>query len=159
VASITRVATTTLLDEWPNKVPVQAAHLNVDSGVDTPNTASYVRCQEAAGINKRNEYGGYDFSAIPAGSVITAIKVRQYSKNNEDLSTLQQPGVEFSLRINGVARAQKSFSVNTGGVDMAQTAIFDSTGGITRDELATPNAFSVRKHTFSSEVDPPIPDG
>lgn len=153
--TVTRPPTTTIVDGWPTKVPNVAPHLNIDEGVDTPNTADYVQ----AGVGgKKNEYGGFFVSAdIPAGSVINSVSVRQRMQGEDGDN---EAGVRFALIVGGADRAVANYGVHTGGADETRTATFSSSG-ITRDELvgASGGGFTISKTTTDTGGDPPLPGG
>lgn len=149
---IARHATQTLLQQWA-ATPDQAAHLNNSDG----NQATYNRATVAG---KANEYGGFDFSGIPAGSRIDSITVRQTVRNSPDDTGDREPASQFALRISGDDRMIATYGTNTDGERVTQEATLPP-GAITADELKA-GLLTLRKTTAyrskgSGIEDPPIP--
>lgn len=149
MATIRRNATSTLQSGWVTRVPNVSAHLNIAEDVDTPNESTYVLGQ----IDQLNEYGSFDFSAIPSGSIINSVTVRQWSLNE---ATQGSRVTRFALKINGTERAAASFNV-TNEVAAKQSVEFRPS--LTRDEVAT--GISITKLTIpvGAGENPPIPEG
>ena len=149
----------TITQQWSNNPSGGQAHQRVTDGtVDVPVTTTFVNQTLTSGQNKTNEYGDFDCSAIPIGSTIDKITVRQRVRNRSDDVTGDFPGERFALKISGAERAVASFGVDSGAVDATQAAPFVAPP-ITDAELRTPLAFSVAKKTTITAGDPAIPSG
>lgn len=159
MATVTARPRSTITQQMANIPAGGQAHERVTDGtVDAPVTATLVSAALVSGANKTNEYGDFDFSAIPDGSTINSITVRQRVRNRFDDVTGDIPSSRFALKVSGVERVVATYEVDTGGGDATQAAAF-AAPPITTAELKTPLAFSLAKKTTLDAGDPAIPSG
>ena len=168
MAIIKRSPTVGIQNNWNQVVPAQSLAdipLNVDEDPFAANTTDYLGTTFEA---RTYELGGFDFSAIPPGSTINRITVRKFKEAGFDPFP-DEGGVceTLDLRVSGVVRHSTKWFVDTTDeneiIQQRVIAMDYLTPNITRDELATPGAFTFRSLANHSQAgspgEPPRFDG
>ena len=143
MATIRRNPTTTVVSTMDVEQPVQPAgseHLNVNGNPDVPNLATYL---EATTTGCELELGGFDFSAIPPGSIINSIVVRRCKRA---LSGILHVAATVDLKVAGAVRETTKWYEDTDSQVLVLREVYDAPN-VTRDELATPGAFTIRSRS------------
>ncbi len=152
MATIRRNATTCIVSTYDEQQPAQTPgneYRNTDEPTTAPNLADYSGATRATLVM---ELGGFDFSAIPAGSIINKITVRKVKRGLSGTLNLSE---NVDLKIAGIVRETKKWYADTDDQVVTILEEYDQPN-ITRDELATPGAFTVR--TQSAHAKPPFSD-